>query len=106
MHLYWDFENNKELKKLDPLIRVDLALALKKKLNVPISHHVAGFDNVYIEIDSNDPVQWSLSWKDGMIPRAGFIQRVAVRHLTHQSKEFIEKVQKIADEVLLPKLSA
>ena len=101
VHIYWDFESNEKLKKLDPLKRVELAQVLSKKLKVPISSHIAGFENTYIEVVGDDPVQYSPAWKDGMIMRAGFIRRVAVRHLTYKPIKYHNKVQKIAEKVLL-----
>ena len=100
VNYYWDFETMPELKKLDPVLRQDLAEALRDKLGIPISAHVAGFDNPYIEIESDDPVHNHPLFRDGMIPRAGFIKRISVRHLTHQSEEFIKKMHKIAEDVL------
>jgi len=99
VYLYWDFENNEVLKKFDPLKRVGFIQALKEKMKIPVSYHVSGFDNPYIEIESNDPAEQSPAWKDGMIPRAGHIQVIRVRHLTHQKEEYIERIQKIAEEV-------
>lgn len=96
---YWDFESNELFKKLDPLVRVELALALKEGLNIPISPHVAGFDNPHISVIGDDPAQKSLAWKEGMIMRAGFITRIEVRHLTYQSEEFIKKIEAISEQV-------
>lgn len=101
VHLYWDFENDEELKKLDPLLRVELAEAFRDKLNIPISPHVAGFNNPYVEILSNDPIQRHPLFPDGMIPRAGFITRVSVRHLTYQDEKFIQRIREIAAQVFL-----
>lgn len=96
--LYWDFETSEELKNYDPLVRQDLALAFKK-LGIPISNYVSGFDNPYVLIYGDDPAQNSPAWKDGMIMRAGFITRIEVRHLTYQSDEFIEKIKDTAKKV-------
>ncbi len=103
-HLFWDFETGK-LAKLDPLIRVDLAQAFSKELDIPISHHIPGFENAYVEIESDDPCQYSPIWKDGMIPRAGMIQRVAIRHLTYKDQAYYDKINKIAEKILLPEIN-
>jgi hypothetical protein len=97
--LFWDFEQEQELKLYDPLVRQELAIALRDELKIPISNHVAGFDKPYIIIYGDDPAQNSLAWKDGMVMRAGFITRIEVRHLTHQSDEFIEKIKATAMKV-------
>jgi len=99
VHYFWDFTKG-DLQKLDPMVREELAVELRDKLKIPVSSHIAGFNNPYIEIESNDPVRWSPLWKDGMIPRAGFIQRVSVRHLTHQSQEYVDKVIEIGSKFL------
>jgi len=100
VHYYWDFTQG-PLKELDPLVRSELAVLLRDKMKIPISDHVGGFENPYIEILSNDPIQGNhLAWKDGMIPRAGFIQRVAIRHLTHQSDEYVMKGKSLGDNFL------
>lgn len=99
VYLYWDFERNPELMKFDPLKRVELIQTLHKEMNIPIGY-TAGFDNPYIEIESNDPIVNHPMFRDRMIPRAGFIQIVAVRHLTYQKDEYVKKIQEIAQRVL------
>jgi len=98
VHYYWDFESGK-LSKLDPMVRIELVKRLQQ-LGIPVSSHIAGFDKPYIEIDSNDPIQNHPCWKDGMIPRPVTITRVAVRHLTYQDEDFVNKVEETGNDYL------
>ena len=97
VHLFWDFAQ-KELKDLDPLKRVEFVNELQRTLKIPVGY-TAGFDKPYIEIEHDDPISNHPMFKANMIPRAGYITRVAVRHLTHQSEEYVEQIRTIANRL-------
>ena len=102
VYLYWDFANPK-LKNITDIQKCNMIVRLRDELKIPVSQHLAGFNSPYIEIEGreSDMKMMALLNKDDMIPRE--IKRVAVRHLTYQSEEFVEKIQKIAEDELTRK---
>lgn len=98
VHLYWDFKGVPELKAQHPKKKIELIERLREELKIPVGY-TAGFDNPYIEIESDDPAMKHPFFESDMIPRPQYITLIAVRHLTYQKPEFVEKIQSIATQV-------
>jgi hypothetical protein len=97
VHLFWNFKR-KELKDKTDIQKCNFITRLQQELKIPLGYQ-AGFDKPYIEVHGreSDMNMMALLGKQ-LVPRD--ITMIKVRHLTYQTDEFTEKIQKIAEEEL------